>query len=214
MEEFRTINYKGTKVTVSNYGTIILNGKRRDWYYDQDGYVCVSMKIYRDRFENYKPMWVTIRVHIIVARAFVPNPDNLPEVHHIDYNRKNPCADNLRWVTHHENVLLSVCNKPDMSGKNNPNYGNRKLSQRYKEHPELAKKYQSRPGLQNGRCRKIDLLYDGKVIETFPYIGMCCQYLMDKGIARLQKVDSLRGLINSIIRNNKTYKQHYTFVKH
>lgn len=36
-------------------------------------------------------------VHRLVAQAFIPNPDNLPEVDHIDKNMKNNNVHNLRW---------------------------------------------------------------------------------------------------------------------
>lgn len=37
-------------------------------------------------------------VHELVAKHFVPNPDNLPYVEHIDGNRLNNNANNLRWT--------------------------------------------------------------------------------------------------------------------
>ena len=37
-------------------------------------------------------------MHILVAIAFIPNPDNLPEINHKDYDRANPKADNLEWT--------------------------------------------------------------------------------------------------------------------
>lgn len=43
-------------------------------------------------------------VHRIVAKAFIPNPNNLPEVNHKDNNTSNPCASNLEWVTRKENM--------------------------------------------------------------------------------------------------------------
>lgn len=46
-------------------------------------------------------------VHRLVAQAFIPNPDNKPCVNHKDYNRQNPCATNLEWVTHKENMIYS-----------------------------------------------------------------------------------------------------------
>lgn len=39
----------------------------------------------------------TIRLHRLVAKAFIPNPDNLPEVNHKDENKANNRADNLEW---------------------------------------------------------------------------------------------------------------------
>lgn len=45
-----------------------------------------------------------VYVHRLVAMAFIPNPDNLAEVDHIDANPSNNRCDNLRWVTHSENM--------------------------------------------------------------------------------------------------------------
>lgn len=38
----------------------------------------------------------------LVAEAFIPNPNNLPEVDHINRNRTDNCAENLRWATRAE----------------------------------------------------------------------------------------------------------------
>lgn len=43
-------------------------------------------------------------IHRLVAIAFVPNPDNLHEVDHIDGNKHNNDAMNLRWVSHKDNI--------------------------------------------------------------------------------------------------------------
>lgn len=52
------------------------------------------------------------RVHRLVAETYIPNPDNKPQVGHIDDNPRNNCWDNLYWTT----------------SLNNNNYGNRAKS--------------------------------------------------------------------------------------
>ena len=44
------------------------------------------------------------QVHRLVGLAFIPNPENLPQIHHIDNNPSNNNVSNLRWVTNIENT--------------------------------------------------------------------------------------------------------------
>ena len=62
----------------------------------QQGYQHVTLQI------NGKPK--RFRVHRLVAEAFIPNPENKPEIDHIDGNKSNNNVNNLRWCTHKENM--------------------------------------------------------------------------------------------------------------
>ena len=43
-----------------------------------------------------------LRLHILVAKAFIPNPDNKPTVNHIHGNKKDNRASQLEWATYSE----------------------------------------------------------------------------------------------------------------
>lgn len=51
----------------------------------------------------------TIFLHVEVARAFIDNPNNLEDVHHIDYNKDNCCVNNLMWMSHSDNMKDYYC---------------------------------------------------------------------------------------------------------
>jgi hypothetical protein len=50
-------------------------------------------------------------VHRLVAEAWLPNPENLPEVNHKDCDRSNPTLSNLEWCTHGYNISYSYDTK-------------------------------------------------------------------------------------------------------
>lgn len=58
---------------------------------NHNGYMLVSIPV--------DGKWTTKRVHRLVAQTFIKNTDNLPQVNHLDCNRKNNNVDNLEWCT-------------------------------------------------------------------------------------------------------------------
>ena len=52
-----------------------------------------------------KPYRKRFLVHRLVAKAFIPNPDNKPDINHIDNNPSNNTATNLEWCNQSENLL-------------------------------------------------------------------------------------------------------------
>lgn len=102
-------------VYISSFGRVkrILNGntKHLSIYHNRHrmgyGYVTIERSGARK----------TLLVHRLVAKAFIPNKNNLPVVNHIDFDTSNNHHSNLWWVTHKENTQHSIRNNrfPEVS---------------------------------------------------------------------------------------------------
>lgn len=90
----------------SNSRKIVINGhkvQRREH---------IKLPSVRGGYENIhlfiKPRSKTMSVHRLVAKYFIPNPDNKLYVNHKDGNKRNNRVSNLEWVTHQENIDHSM----------------------------------------------------------------------------------------------------------
>ena len=148
-EEWKTIERTNGNYEISNLGRVKskeriylsgenyrikkkTGGKLLNPTINKDGYPTVSLRL--DDGKRH-----SLKVHRLVALAFIQNPENLPQINHKDENKENNCVDNLEWCDAAYNncygTRLERVVKSKINGKNS--------------YPVIQK-------------------IDNKVIETFP----------------------------------------------
>ena len=82
----------------NNTGTLVIKEKILKQRMDFKGYMRIDIN---DNEGNHK----YLGVHRLVALAFIPNPENKPQVNHIDGIKNHNTVDNLEWATNSDNQL-------------------------------------------------------------------------------------------------------------
>lgn len=107
MEEWKTVPNTEGRYEVSTFGRLRTNGWKGTNQIrvmkpakDANGYLRTMIKI-NGRLK-------TVKIHRLVAEVFIPNPENKPQVNHIDFNRSNNAVSNLEWCTFKENIQHSI----------------------------------------------------------------------------------------------------------
>ena len=77
--------------TIDNYYEQGFQGRFLKPNKKENGYLEFSLYKNKQRKHKY--------IHRLVAEAFIPNPDNLPQVNHTDEDKENNCVNNLEWCT-------------------------------------------------------------------------------------------------------------------
>ncbi len=104
--------------------------------------------VYQMLYKNGKEK--LLRVHRLVAMAFLPNPNNLPQVNHKDGNKQNNSVDNLEWCEQSDNMKHAYKN-----GLQTPSENQRKAI----------------INTNKLKQKKVCQIKDGEVINTFSGIS-------------------------------------------
>lgn len=121
-EEWKPVKGYEDLYEVSSYGQVKnSNGRIKKQTINKKGYAMVHL------WKNGKEK--TCRVHRLVAQAFIPNPNNLPEINHKSEIKTQNNVENLEWCT----------------SEYNHTYGTRnaRVAAKLKNHPNISKAVQA-----------------------------------------------------------------------
>lgn len=90
LNNIQHVVFRGKPVIKPKYGKVIKPGKHRG------GYAMVWL--------SKNGVVKAHTVHRLVADTFLPNPSGLPEINHIDGDKKNNSISNLEWCTRNTNI--------------------------------------------------------------------------------------------------------------
>ena len=194
------INGNYSLYEVSNEGDIrnITNFKIMKTFETKAGYKSIGLVYNHHRY--------VFLIHRLVAQAFIPNPENKPQVNHIDGNKKNNNVANLEWATAYENMNHAVTNGLlDIKGDKHP-----ESKYTEKQIREVCKM------LENGKYPlheiqvktsvKKDLIYQIKKGRAWRHISKDYKIKDNKFIIRITDND-VHAVCKLLENSNLTYRQ-------
>ena len=113
----------------------------------------------------------TFEIHLLVAKAFVPNPNNLPMVNHIDEDKTNNHVGNLEWCTNQYNIRYSNAKAVDVYTKDG------EFVETLEAITDAAAKYNSETSnisacckKKYGTCNGYQFRYHGEPFQKKPFV--------------------------------------------
>ena len=194
MEQFINEIWKPCTVNpvymVSNYGRV-KTIDHKIWCKVNNGYSLRKGHLCKLSNNNSKHYWrVNIQinnkqkvfaVHRLVALAFIPNPNNLSQINHIDGNKNNNCVSNLEWCDNSYNQKHAMEHGLKSRAKMSINCHLRKLTLEQVAYikDEWAKVDKSVYGNKENFCKLMTIKFNLKSINTIKWIikGVTNKYI-------------------------------------
>lgn len=89
------IHSDGKVISNKTYRKAFYGKEVKPYTHPKNGYQSISLRINKKRSRHL--------LHRLIAQSFIPNPQNKPEVNHMDGDKTNNDISNLEWATHSEN---------------------------------------------------------------------------------------------------------------